>query len=167
MDRYVNFFDKSGENSERGFTAEDNFVRLMSKKFKVIPSSKSENMTKHIDFYLYYEDAKYFTVDVKARKKFSKDDKEVWIEFKNEVGRSGWLYGKATMIAFEREKDFVLVSREKLKNLCEEMVDLNNKTSNKFDCLYKSYSKENRKDIISKVLFEDILKNINCIQIKK
>lgn len=167
MSNYVNFFDRSGENSKRGFTAEDVFVSLMRKKFQVVPSTRMENMTKHIDFYVYDQNQKFFTVDVKARKKYAKDDKEVWVEFKNEVGKDGWLYGKATVIAFEREKDFVIVSREKLKTLCEQMVDLNKKTKNKFDCLYKSYSKENRNDIISKVLFEDILKNISCVKILK
>jgi hypothetical protein len=167
MDHYVNIYDRTGENSKRGFTAEDNFVSLMEKKFRVVPSSRMDNMTKHIDFYVYDQNEKYFTVDVKARKKYAKDDREIWVEFKNEVGKAGWLYGKATVIAFEREKDFVIVSREKLKNLCEQLVDLNKKTTNKFDCLYKSYSKENRNDIISKVLFEDIIKNIDCIQIQK
>jgi hypothetical protein len=163
---YVNRYDISGENSKRGFTAESVFVDLMNKNFRVVPSSRMENMRNHIDYYVYDESGKYFTVDVKAKKKYA-NDREVWVEFKNEVGKGGWLYGKATVIAFEREKDFVIVSREKLKDLCEQKVDLNNKTKNKFDCLYKSYSKENRNDVISKILFEDILNNINCTKISK
>lgn len=167
MSNYINRFDRTGENSDRGFTAESVFVNLMNKKFRVIPSSRMDNMTKHIDYYVYDNNQKYFTVDVKARKRYAKDDKEVWVEFKNEVGKAGWLYGKATVIAFEREKDFVIVSREKLKDLCEEMVDLSQKTKNKFDCLYKSYTKDNRNDVISKILFEDILNNINCTRLPK
>lgn len=166
MSYYVNKYDYTGNMAKSGVLAEDLFVSLFDKKFKVVPSSYKEQVKDHIDYYV-YDNNRYFTVDVKAKKKFTKDDKEVWIEFKNVNGNNGWLYGTATVIAFEREKDFIIVSREKLKTLCESLIDTNNATTDKFGCLYKAYTRENRKDLISKIKFEDIFNNISFNKIDK
>jgi hypothetical protein len=165
MSFYVNKFDYTGEMAERGAKAEDEFVSLVKEKFKVVPATWNEQIKSHIDYYVYQND-KYFTVDVKARKKFTNEDKDVWIEFKNVNGGDGWIYGKSTIIAFERKDDFVLVNRNNLKILCERIVNLDEK-SNKHDCLYKAYTRQGRKDVITKIQFEDIFRNMSYTKLKK
>lgn len=166
MNYYVNQYDYTGNMSKTGMLAENTFVSIFEKRFKVVPASYTQQIKEHID-YIIYDSNKFFTVDVKAKKKFTKEDKEVWIEFKNVNGNKGWIYGNATMIAFERENDFILVGRSKLKDLCESLVDLNNPTKDKYNALYKAYTRENRKDVISKIMFKDIIDNLKYTKIDK
>jgi hypothetical protein len=166
MGIYINKFDYTGKMGEKGAKAENNFLNIISEKFRVVPASFKEQTNNHIDYYVYDNKNRYFTVDVKARKKFTNEDEDVWIEFKNVRGKSGWLYGSATMIAFERKDDFVLVGREKLKKICEELVDLTD-ICDRDSCLYKAYTRKGRQDVLSKIKFTDIFNNINCIKLSK
>ena len=166
MSIYINKFDPTGDMGKRGANAENIFVKLFKGKFRVEPSSDSDQIKKHIDYYVYNKDNRYFTVDVKSRKKFTDDDEFVWIEFKNVNGSKGWLYGSSNVIAFERKEDFIIVNRKKLLSLCESLVSLD-KTANRNDCVYKAYTREGRKDLISKISFKDIFDNIDYTKISK
>ena len=148
---------------QQGRRAEVCFKGLAERRdYTVIETSAASNMREHIDFILSRDDSPdKIAVDVKARKKASRysdeyDDENVWIEFNNVRGNPGWLYGKADKIAFERAFDFVLVDRESLKDYCEATVSpaLVRSTA---EAIYKSFQREGRKDIISRVPMKDIL----------
>ena len=148
---------------KRGRRSEVCFKGLAERRgYTVIETSSSSNIHDHIDFILSREDTPdKITVDVKARKKTSRrsdnyDDENVWVEFNNVRGKPGWLYGKANKIAFERAHDFVLVDRESLKDYCEATVSPALLDS-PFDALYKSFQRNGRKDVISRVPMKDIL----------
>ena len=141
--------------------------------YSVKKSTRYSNIAEHIDFHLTSKIGfNNFSVDVKARKKPSRnatwyEDQEVWVEFHNVAGKEGWLYGKADKIAFEREDDFVIVPRFELTKFCEKSV-APFFVKNAKEALYKSYRRNNRKDVISKVLMADIVDNIeNIIYWKK
>ena len=148
---------------QQGQRAETCFKGLAERRgYTVIQTSAASNMREHIDFILAMDDEPdKIAIDVKARKKVSRssneyDDENVWIEFNNVRGNLGWLYGKADKIAFERAFDFVLVDRESLREYCEATVSpvLVKSTA---EAIYKSFQREGRKDIISRVPMKDIM----------
>ena len=148
---------------QQGKRAETCFKGLAERRgYTVIQTSAASNIREHIDFILARDDEPDKTaVDVKARKKVSRysdeyDDENVWIEFNNVRGNLGWLYGKADKIAFERAFDFVLVDRESLREYCEATVSpvIVKSTA---EAIYKSFQREGRKDVISRVPMKDIL----------
>ena len=148
---------------QQGQRAEVCFKSLAERRgYTVIQTSAVSNMREHIDFILARDDeSDKIAIDVKARKKVSRssngyDDENVWIEFNNVRGDPGWLYGKADKIAFERASDFVLVDRESLKEYCEATVSPLLVKSTE-EAVYKSFQREGRKDIISRVPMKDIL----------
>jgi hypothetical protein len=161
---YRNSFDFNGQNQISGEKAEDLFEKMaLSKKLKIKKASNKQQLS-HIDFILINEKDQNFFIDVKARKKISRtsdsfSDDLVWIEFKNVAGNQGWLYGASDYIAFERESDFVIVPRKNLVSLCERIVS-NIKVDKSKDCLYKKYSRKDRKDELSLIKMKDILENI-------
>ena len=69
-----------------------------------------------------------YRVEVKSRKKIARRDHEcqdqlIWVEIVG-VGEKnkGWLNGKADLIAFEQEHDFILVKRVELITLVQKVV---------------------------------------------
>ena len=81
-------------------------------------------------------------IDVKARKRVSRTDEDVqdelvWLEFKNVQGKQGWIYGKADIIAFEREEDFLLVKRDDLAKLGEDLCDLDDRVTKGYEALQR------------------------------
>lgn len=149
------------ENMELGLKTESLFEEVAKKEnFIVRKSSLSEDRHKHIDFFLEQDHFKY-SVDVKARKKTTRGDVKVndewtWIEFKNVLGRKGWLYGEADYIAFERADDFLMVNRENLVKFCEDKVDLKTMVSKPYLAEYKVYQRQGRKDLITRVRMDDL-----------
>lgn len=119
-------------------------------------ATKEENMFGHID--LTVDGMK---VDVKGMKKLNRSDASVnpdihWIEFQNVRGNKGWMYGEADYIAFEIPNEFILIERELLLDWCRKVI-VDKKPKPKKE-LYKLYNRPGRKDIISLVLVEDLLK---------
>ena len=152
---------KRSKSFNVGKQSEEKFVKAARQEnFIVRKASREQNMYKHVDFFLEHDRFK-FSVDVKARKKASRsdatfDDVWNWIEFKNVRGNPGWLYGEADYIALEREKDFILASREELKNFCEERVDQDDRVSSAYEAKYKCYQRAGNKDLITRIRMEDI-----------
>lgn len=58
-------------------------------------------------------------VDVKAQPKGKQSHSYRWVEITNVRGASGWLYGKADIIAFEYDEYWMLVPRRALVRLVE------------------------------------------------
>lgn len=165
-------YDHTGESQKMGESAENLFEYLAKQKNLNPIKANVKQQISHVDFILTVKNGSKYLVDVKARKKSSRtdckvSDELVWIEFKNVSGNKGWLYGAADYIAFERENDFVIVSRKNLVTLCERLVNNNLKTSTSKDALYKMYSRAGRKDEISMIKMQDILNNIKTTIWKK
>ena len=148
-----------------GQVAEDLFqISCWKKGYNVTKSSRSKDMFDHIDYYVKTKGGELRSFDVKSRKRTKRGDKNfnddwIWIEFKNVNGKNGWLYGKADYIAFERKDSFLIVQRKELAGLCEKRVDLETKVKNANQARYKSYTSWQRKDVLSQIKTEDIIKN--------
>jgi hypothetical protein len=97
--------------------------------------------------------------DVKGKKKENRSDKtymksSTWVELKNVQGRAGWAYGEADYIAFDRLQDWLLVDRKELLKFTKEKIkSLDFKEGKQ---LYHVYTRVGKKDVIVKVLFEDL-----------
>ena len=168
---YRNSFDFSGQNQLSGEKAEDLFEKIALGKNLKVQKATAKQQISHIDFILTNGKNQSFFFDIKARKKISRtsdsySDDLVWIEFKNVAGNQGWLYGASDYIVFERENDFVIVPRGNLVSLCERLVS--NVTVDKSkDCLYKKYSRKDRRDELSLIKMKDITENIKVSIWKK
>ena len=167
---YINKYDKHGECSKNGNNAEQSFVKILKDKNCFERKATKQEQFDHIDYFA-KKNGTRISFDVKARKKNSRNDSDVddnlvWVEFKNVSGKNGWLYGKSTCIAFEREHDFVIVKRSLLLNFCENKVE-KNKVSFSRDALYKQYTRDGRKDLLSIVKMQDIMKEIKFFIWKK
>lgn len=161
---YRNSFDFNGQNQLSGEKAEDLFEKIALEKNLKVQKASTKQQLSHIDFILTNAKNESFFFDVKARKKISRSSEDfsddlIWIEFKNVTGNQGWLYGASDYIVFERENDFVIVPRKNLASLCERLVS-NIRVDKSKDCLYNRYTRKDRKDEISLIKMEDILKNI-------
>ena len=147
---------------EEGRLAEESFVKWAEAKGFAVEKSKPEEQFKHIDFYITKGGVR-LSIDVKAKKRLSRSDKEsqntlIWVEFKNVLGRDGWLVSGPDAIAFEAEDGFVLIPRIELHTLCLKKCDLTVFAQNSQDALYKAYKRKDRpKEIISMIYFSDIL----------
>lgn len=159
---YRNALDKTGECSRMGEFAELTFGSLLSQKGKVRIANRSEQMN-HIDFILTHPDGKQTKYDVKARKRVSRSDNSVsddrvWIEFLNINGDFGWLYGHSDYLVFERNEDFLIVSRLVLQKFAEEKCDLKQMVTSSSNALYVGYRRAGRGDLLSMVKTSDIAK---------
>ena len=145
-----NKFDKK-DSLELGERAEHLFIVLAVKSgWKISASSKDENIEDHWD-YLIEKENELFKVEVKSQKRINRGDKDeqtqfTWVELRNVRGKVGWLFGKADLIAFEKEKSFILVKRLELLALVNKKVNLVAKVREAKDALYKIYTRIGRKD---------------------
>jgi hypothetical protein len=167
-----NKFDKTGNSFEIGKRAEDVFMVLAQRREYIIrESTDAEDKFDHIEYVMTKNNQK-ISVDVKARKKISRRDLDqndflVWVEWKNVIGKKGWLYGKADLIAFEQEHDYLIVSRNQLALLCERLVDQKTIAESPHSALNKIYQREGRKDKLSLIRISDIENNIKSLRWKK
>ena len=148
---------------EMGEKAEDVFARIAAQKgWKVTTASNYANINDHWDF-LIQKGAERYRVDVKGMKRFSRydpgvQDNWIWIELHGvrEHDR-GWLYdGKADLIAFEKKGSFVVVRRDDLIKLVEQLVDMNTTVHSAKDARYKVYSRPGRPDRITMIETEKL-----------
>ena len=107
--------------------------------------------------------------DVKAMKKWRRDDPEAtdrmhYVELRNVKGELGWLYGTAHYIVFETRKYWLIVPRNILAPIVEEMTAHGQHTPTPQP--YKLYQREGRKDLMTVVPTVDLLAISNQV-IKK
>jgi len=157
----------------RGKESEDLFKESMQDLGYIVnEATREENIKDHIDFYLKNNKLnKSFSVDVKAQKKTNRSDSKVngewlWIEFKNVRGSLGWLQGKADKIAFERQIDFLMVDREKLKEFAFRKVE-NVDVDRASDAKYKFYSRKGRDDLLTQISVDDLMQEVEYELIDK
>ena len=149
-----NFQARRDYSSSTGRVAEVRFLRAARNKgLSVKKSSHTEDMHKHIDYWVALKSGKTWGVDVKGNNL----PDEIWCEFQNVNGDPGWMYGGAHYIAFDmpEEGGFSIVSREELAFFCEKHVrdDL---VTRKSDAYLKKYSRKDRKDIITMLRLSDL-----------
>lgn len=150
------------ESMSRGMITEQCF-RSVCKKcgWNAEKSTSDQDRIDHWDFTLTGFNQSY-RVEVKSRKKISRhsnevQDKLIWVELHGRTREnSGWLNGKADLIAFEREDDFVLVKRLDLLKLVKQkvrqiIVDYPDKA------VYKIYWREDGHYQLTLIPIEDIL----------
>jgi len=168
-----NKFDKTGKCAEEGAYAEKTFTELAKAKgFIVEEATKEQNIKEHIDYFLKGKD-KTVSVDVKARKRTSRQNKKfndewVWVEIKNVQGKNGWLYGKADFIVFERESDFILCPRKSLIGIVNSFVRFDLAIVDRaYQAKYRLYQRYKRRDQITQIKMEEILNHKNVVKWKK
>lgn len=156
-----NRFDKK-DSLELGEHAEHLFIILVVKLgWKISASTKEENIDEHWD-YLIEKENDIFKVEVKSRKRISRSDSNLqsdltWIEIHGVRPKdTGWLFGKADLIAFEKEKSFLLVKRLDLLTVVNKKVNLVAKVRDAKDALYKIYTRVGRKDKLTLLPASDI-----------
>ena len=114
----------------------------------VTPATRSENIFKHIDFYV-----GDLSVDVKGNRHLDC----IWLEITNVRGNKGWLKGEAMYIAFDIAElsSFAIFKREDLLEFVMENVTEYSQNKNEFMKFYTraAWGKE---DLLVKVRFDHI-----------
>lgn len=124
-------------------------------------SSTKSDVYEHVDFWWDSPKKGRLGVDVKGLKKSNRTNKDFddtinWIEILNVQGRPGWLYGKATYIAFRTKTKILFVKTSKLQTWVnsqiegKQLVNINPKE------YYIPYQRQGRKDMIIKVPTSDL-----------
>jgi hypothetical protein len=141
--------NRKAYSGSTGRVAEVRFMRAAAHMgLEVVKSSRSDDMNKHVDYWLAYDSMGPWGVDVKGNNL----PDEIWVELMNVQGKSGWLYGESKIIAFDmpEEGGFSVVDTEELRIFCEENVE-DTMVSNKADAELKKYRRKDRLDIITKL----------------
>jgi hypothetical protein len=166
-----NRFDKK-DSLELGERAEGLFADLARRTgWEVSPSSRDENIDEHWDFQI-DKGGETFKVEVKSAKRVDRSDSGIqfdytWVEIHGVRPKdTGWLFGKADLIAFEREAAFVFVRRLDLLKVVNKKVDLVAKVTNPRDAVYKIYRRDGRKDKLTLLPSGD-LEEIKFMEWKK
>ncbi len=163
---YRHKHDKDGSCSVMGGTAEQLFSKAIEDFGASATATGFKDQIRHIDFFVSIEGA----VDVKARKRLSRagaiQDEFVWVELVGNGGKKGWVYGACTHLAFERERDFVVVPRANLAALCEELVEdiIVHRVG---EAHLHRYQRKGKKDQCTLIPMRTIIKNTPCILMKK
>ena len=137
-----------------GRVAERRFVRAAEKKGLIVTkSSRNEDIQDHVDYWLSLEVNTKWGVDVKGNNL----PDEIWCEFKNVRGDKGWMYGSASIIAFDmpEEGGFAIVDRKELAEFCEGYVS-DEVVRDKKNAYRKRYTRKDRQDVITKLNLQDI-----------
>tara|TARA_R100001086_G_scaffold58245_1_gene26616 strand:- start:8316 stop:8813 length:498 start_codon:yes stop_codon:yes gene_type:complete len=138
-----------------GRVAEVRFIRSARKKGLLVnKSSHTEDIHEHIDYWLAMSsNGNRWGVDVKGNNL----PDEIWCEFKNVQGKPGWMYGGATIIAFDmpEEGGFAIVDREELAFFCEKHIS-NEVVTDKRQAYLKKYTRKDRQDVITILKLHDL-----------
>ena len=156
---YVNQFDKNSECALRGKSAEDLFELFLKKsKKKYRPATLPEGMIiimrKKLMEIVTWLLMLTTLIGCTKNSEVSSENAE-----KNVNGNKGWLYGENDLLAFYRNSDssFYVVRTKDLAELCEKICD-NKRVFYPSEALYHRYTRSGRKDVLSMIKFEDLLK---------
>jgi len=144
------------ESWKGGQEAEDAFGDALKVKYPLARRATLQEQYKHIDWVCLAG-----SIDVKAlkskRRGTAKDEDTIWVEFKNNVGKPGWLYGEQDFVAFEGLQDYIIVRTGLLRRLAEKLCNTTELVDSPREALYKGYSRRNRDDLISIIKRSDLL----------
>jgi hypothetical protein len=151
------------QSYNEGLTGEINFKFLAEQKgFIVHESTKRQNIYDHIDFFIEKNDHK-ISFDVKAKKRVSRHGSYtndfIWIELTNVNGFNGWINGIQDFIAFEFDSFFIIVKREILREFVYSIIDFDMPyVFSAKDALHRLYQRKGRKDCITIITYNDLIK---------
>ena len=153
------------ESWKAGQDSEDAFGEILRGTYPEARKATLQEQYEHKDWI-----CSIGSIDVKALKSknrgSSRQEDYIWIEFKNNVGDEGWLYGTQDFVAFEGHNDYIIVRTQDLRRLCELFCYTNKRVDSASAALYKGYSRKNRSDLISMIRRSDLL-TINHKVLKK
>lgn len=173
---YQNKLDKNGQCAIRGKEAEDIFERWLISQGREYRRATLEEQIEHIDFLIKNPITnEVVTVDVKAPKSICRggaiNNQILWVEFKNVIGKSGWLYGSNGYIAFHHSFHipkynslyfgsnysdyFIVVKTDDFAKFCENICNKGIAKSAE-DAMYKRYTRRGKKDEISMITMQDL-----------
>jgi hypothetical protein len=166
-----NRFDKK-DSLELGEKAEACFAEIARRSgWKISASSKAENIDEHWDFHI-VNGEENFKVEVKSAKRVHRNDAGIqfeftWVEIHGvRPNDTGWLFGKANLIAFEKQNSFILVKRLDLLALVNKKVNFVAKVHDPQEALYKIYRRDGRKDKLTLLTASDI-EDIKFMELEK
>ena len=139
MLKKTDFIDTPSWN--RGQNVESSFQKLLEGRGVKFRPATMQEQYKHYDY----------ITDTAVQ------DELVWLEFKNVYGTAGWLASDVDFIAFEREKDFVIIKRIYLYEMASKKCKINDRVTRSTEALYKGYQRTGTKDLISMIKMQDIL----------
>lgn len=144
---------------KKGKIKEADLLKLLEGQgHKMDEATPSEDMREHWDIKVTSE----LKIDVKGLKKSKRSDQEPnenihWIEIQNVQGKVGWTYAsEVDYFAFETIDYWILVKKKSLQELVADKCKAKIKTDSPGDALYKLYTRQGRKDILTKVKTLDI-----------
>lgn len=157
---YVNKFDTNKQCAIQGQKAEISFKDILIKEGFEVRDAPIEEQRNHVDL-IVKDNNRNVRYEIKARKKINRaddsfQDELVWIEIQNVRGDMGWLFGASDFIVFERNKDFVVVDREKLADFVTRTCNLRKNAQYADEALYARYQRRGRKDCLTLIRNEDI-----------
>jgi hypothetical protein len=82
------------------------------------------------------------------------------IEWKGITGHDGWIWGKADLIAFERQDGFYMIPRKTLLELGQKLC-AETWVDRREEMLYKTYGRRDRQDAVSAILLNDVIATRN------
>lgn len=137
--------------------SEADYVRaLTAAKIPYTEATRKENMA-HIDYWVDFKGGRK-SVDIKGLKKGVASG-EITLELKNVRGEPGWCSEHGPdMIAFSFGIFFLHVQKETLLAAVSRACDLSQNASSFRNILYKSYSRTDRKDVLTAVKLHDIMR---------
>lgn len=112
---------------------------------KCIKSSSTDDIKKHIDFYV-----NDIGVDIKGNRNLDC----IWLEITNVKGEDGWLLGESKFIVFDiiELKSFCFFDRLELYNFVKDITEIAKDNTE----YMKLYTRKDRQDVIVKVKYKDI-----------
>ena len=138
-----------GKQSEYRFSEAIESMGMVCRK-----SSRNDDIYNHIDFYI--EDSMTNDVIASVDVKGGNFMHTIWVELKNVRGDEGWLYGKASFIAFEIPEigGFSCVLTKHLREYVEQNVSDEFTTKDKAH--KKLYTRKDRDDVITSLTIDDL-----------
>jgi len=162
MNHFVHRYDKTGECGKNGHEAEQVFASLLRAEGFAVRMATFPEQMRNIDVIAEKNNQKV-TFDVKSRKRISRNDISVqdefiWLEIKNTSGNLGSLFGTADRMSFEMEDSFVIVDRNKLIEFVKTNCNMRKIARTAAEALYSNYSRVGRKDSLTLIKKEDVIR---------
>jgi len=149
--------DKIKEDYFKGQLRELGFKKKFEENnFIIKKSTKNQDIKEHWDFEISKDDL-VLKVDVKGLKEQARLNDQHFIEIKNVRGDTGWAWSEyVDGFVFEVTDKWILVEKNKLQELVKQKVD-KIFVNESYECLYKLYRREGRKDIMTMIKTSDLL----------
>lgn len=164
---YQNKRDYDGSCSKMGFTAEEDFKKLLiADGYSIKEPTLQENMN-NIDV-IASKNGQSIKIDIKAMKRVSRtgenstpQDKLIWIELisNSEYNKIGWAMNPLLdYVSFEFAEKYCMVKRQDLADFVAKTVDLRKIALKSEDALYKKYQRKGKSDCLTMILGSDVEK---------